>query len=68
MASAQTRRRRDPVEWMTPKQAADYLHLAEGTLRNMRVAGRGPRYRKLPNDRIRYTRSDLDDWSNGDQP
>jgi hypothetical protein len=38
---------------LTPTEAAKFLRLADGTLRNWRYAGKGPRYKKV-GGRIRY--------------
>ncbi len=50
----------DPF-WNTLK-AADYLGLMPQTLQKMRVTGNGPPYRKHGRY-VRYTREDLDAWS-----
>jgi hypothetical protein len=57
-------------EWLTTRQAADYVHLSEGTLRNYRHDGVGPHFTTMPNGQIRYTKAELDQWitgANGDQ-
>jgi hypothetical protein len=49
-------------EFLTPKQAAEFLGLAVGTLANWRVRGAGPRFFRLGGARgghIRYDRADL---------
>jgi predicted DNA-binding transcriptional regulator AlpA len=51
--------------FMTPAAAADFLGVAEGTLRNWRVKGGGPLYRKLGRKLVRYTKADLLEWANG---
>lgn len=48
-------------EWMTEREAAAYTRFASGSLRNMRCAGRGPKYRKV-GGAIRYRLRDLIDW------
>lgn len=45
--------------WMTTDQAADYLSVSGGTLRNWRSAGAGPNYRTVGRI-VRYHREDLD--------
>jgi len=47
--------------FLTSKQAANYLALAEPTLRNARSAGTGPAYVKVGRS-VRYATSDLDAW------
>ena len=44
---------------LTTREAADYLHLAPGTLCNMRSQGKGPKYMKLFDGSIRYRAADL---------
>jgi hypothetical protein len=44
---------------MTPTEAAAYLQVAEGTLKNLRYTGNGPVYYKLAG-RIHYLKEDLD--------
>ncbi|WP_363800067.1 helix-turn-helix domain-containing protein [Lysobacter firmicutimachus] len=51
----------EPLDRMKVEQAAKYLGLAEQTLSNMRIQGRGPRYLKL-GSRVFYTRADLDQY------
>ena len=45
--------------WLTPAEAAAYLALSEGSLRNWRSAGTGPAYSKAAG-RVRYRSDDLD--------
>ncbi|MCC5957697.1 MAG: helix-turn-helix domain-containing protein [Natronohydrobacter sp.] len=45
--------------WMTTEQAAAYLSVSPGTMRNWRTAGAGPRYRTVGRI-VRYHREDLD--------
>lgn len=49
-------------EVMNRRQAAQYLGLAYGTLRNMSSSSTGPAYSKIGggNGRVVYRRSDLD--------
>ena len=47
----------EEAEWLTSKEAADYLRISEGTLRNMASNGRIP-YAKLGRSN-RYSRSQL---------
>ncbi len=49
----------------TTLEAAEYLNIAAGTLRNMRVDGRAPRSAgvgETQGNPILYRRKDLDDW------
>ena len=39
---------------LTPRQLAERWGVRTTSLSNMRSQGRGPRYRKFPNGRIRY--------------
>jgi len=45
--------------WMTTEQAASYLSVAPGTLRNWRVDGQGPRANVVGRI-VRYHRESLD--------
>ena len=45
--------------WLTTEQAASYLSVSGGTLRNWRSSGAGPRYRTVGRI-VRYHRDDLD--------
>lgn len=45
--------------WMTTDQAAAYLSVSPGTLRNWRVDGQGPRANTVGRI-VRYHRDDLD--------
>lgn len=54
-----------PVEYLTPNQAAAILHLSPRTLEGMRYHGKGPRFAKLGtgrSSRILYPRDQLDGW------
>ena len=48
-------------EYLNTEQAADYLSVHPQTLKNMRVKGEGPPFRKLANA-VRYKRAELDAW------
>lgn len=50
--------------WMTTRDAAEYLAVSEGHLRNLRSAGLGPPFHKA-HGIVRYWPSDLDDWLAG---
>ncbi|WP_227288019.1 helix-turn-helix domain-containing protein [Boseongicola sp. H5] len=45
--------------WMTTDQAAAYLSVSNGTLRNWRSVGAGPHYKTVGRI-VRYHRDDLD--------
>lgn len=44
------------------RAAAAHLRMAPGSLRNLRSAGRGPRYEKAEDGRCLYAAADLDAW------
>lgn len=46
--------------WMTTEQAAAYLSVSAGTMRNWRSRGDGPRYHLLGGRLVRYEVEDLD--------
>lgn len=48
---------------LSPKEAADYLGLAVGTLNNRRAKGQGPAYYKV-GKRVTYSVVDLDAFLN----
>lgn len=50
------------AEVLTSKEAAAYLHLTEGHVRNMRCEGTGPRWHRVRGHRVAYYRADLDFW------
>lgn len=52
----------DPLNVLTPQQAARYVGVSEAALRLWRSRGCGPRYFKAGEKLIRYRRSDLDAW------
>lgn len=44
-------------------EAAALLNMSAGTLQNMRVTGRGPRYvQSTPRGAVRYTEESLQEW------
>lgn len=47
---------------LRPGTAAGRLELVPRTLAQQRSQGRGPRYRKLPNGRVRYPDWAIDEW------
>lgn len=53
-----------PPEWMTAKQASEYLGVSTHTLAHWRVERRGPRWHRYGNFSrnalVRYMRNDLD--------
>ena len=50
-----------PDSLLTTTDAAAYLHVSPRTLEKWRLAGGGPRYRKLIH-RVVYTQQDIDTW------
>ena len=54
-------------KWLTRTQAADYLGLAEKTLKNMATLGDGPRYHRPSHKHVLYATADLDAWVVGGQ-
>lgn len=58
---------RPPSPWMTTDEAAGYLSVAPGTLRNWRVDGQGPRANVVGRI-VRYHRESLDAFMDGGQP
>ena len=53
--------RRDE-DFMTTKEAAEWLRLREDTLRAWRCQGRGPRWVRLGRTAIRYRVADVRRW------
>ena len=51
-----------PTSWLNTTQAAEYLRLSPRTLADMRVAGRGPRCRRVSHRHVLYHVNDLDRW------
>ena len=47
----------DPL--LTPKEAAEFLHTTENTLRSMRSIGKGPRFEKPNGWHVMYRRCEL---------
>jgi hypothetical protein len=54
-------RARSLPEWMTPKQAAEYIGRTVKALSHLRAVTRGPRFSKVGKI-VRYRRADLDAW------
>jgi hypothetical protein len=50
------------LQHLTQTQAAEHLNLSPRTLEKYRVIGGGPKFRKF-GTRVRYTLSDLNEWS-----
>jgi excisionase family DNA binding protein len=50
-----------PERLLSIDDVAEIIGLAPGTLRNWRVAGRGPRGARI-GGRVRYRRADVDAW------
>jgi hypothetical protein len=51
--------------YVNTKKAAEILEVSPLTLRNWRVSGNGPRYRKFGR-LVRYARTDLEKWADKD--
>lgn len=54
-------------ELMTPEQLADYLQVSTKSLANDRYLGKGPRFVKLGAKLVRYRRTDVIAWLEGNQ-
>jgi predicted DNA-binding transcriptional regulator AlpA len=52
----------EPLNVLTPQQAARYVGVSEAALRLWRSRGVGPRHFKAGEKLIRYRRCDLDAW------
>ena len=48
-------------ELLTEREVSTEHKIAEGTLRNWRYSGRGPKYLRLEGN-VRYRRSDIEKW------
>ena len=51
-------------DYMTPKEAADYVRSSPSTLAKRRITGQLPNFSRI-GKAIRYRRADLDAWMNG---
>lgn len=49
------------MDFLTTKEAADFLKYSEQRLAEWRAKGTGPKYYK-PADKVLYTREDLIEW------
>jgi excisionase family DNA binding protein len=52
------------LDYMTPKEAADYVRSSPSTLAKRRITGQLPNFSRI-GKAIRYRRADLDAWMNG---
>ena len=52
------------MKLLTDIEAAEFLRIQAGTLRNWRVAGKGPAYYKV-GGRVRYSEADLREFIEG---
>jgi hypothetical protein len=50
-------------EWLTTRQAAEYLGYKKNTLEIKRSRGDGPPFQKPTDNSVRYRRADLDVWA-----
>lgn len=53
--------------YLTTAEAAQRVGLAPGTLRNLRVSGRGPRFLKIGRLRVFYEVTALDEWARSNE-
>ena len=51
-----------PDTFLLPDEAAQYLRVAPKTLTKWRWQGKGPPYRKVAGNLIRYVQSELEQW------
>jgi hypothetical protein len=51
-----------PETYLLPDEAATYLRVAVKTLTKWRWLGKGPPYRKVAGNLIRYVREELEQW------
>ena len=51
--------------YLTPEQAAEYLHVSLRTLANWRCSRKGPAFRKHSRTAVVYVQAELDAWSEG---
>jgi len=51
-----------PDTYLLPDEAAAYLRVAVKTLTQWRWRGKGPPYRKVAGNLIRYVQGELDQW------
>ncbi len=49
--------------FLTPKEAAAYLHVSKSYLDKLRVYGGGPKFFRFTKRKILYRKSDLDFWA-----
>jgi excisionase family DNA binding protein len=54
-------------DFLTVKEAAEYVGLSVHTLNAYRIAGNGPPYFKLGGKHVRYDRNQLETWARSDQ-
>jgi hypothetical protein len=52
-------------QYVPEEIAARLLHLSPRTLRNWRVTGDGPKFKRISKRAIRYRVGDLIDWAEG---
>ncbi len=48
--------------WYSPKELLEHLQISRSTLDLWLADGRGPRYVKLPNGRLRFRDDWLEEW------
>ena len=52
------------LDYMTPKEAADYVRSSPSTLAKRRITGQLPNFSRI-GKAIRYRKADLDAWLSG---
>ncbi len=48
--------------WMTMEEVTEELGVARSTMDEWRATGRAPKFKKMPNGRLRCLRADLATW------
>ena len=49
-------------EWLSPEVAARYLDTSTNTLADWRSKGKGPRFKRIGQRMVRYSKADLDEF------
>lgn len=47
---------------LTDKQAAEFMGISTGTIRNWRILGEGPIFTKIGPKHVRYRLRDINEW------
>jgi predicted DNA-binding transcriptional regulator AlpA len=48
--------------WMTYEEVLAEVGVTRSTMDKWRVTGRGPKFKKLPNGKLRARRADVEQW------